>query len=53
MMRLFSRLRMESGTTTLLVTHVEAEAKRLATRVVTLGGPPARIVRDEPNDPAL
>lgn len=52
MMRLFKRLRGETGTTTLLVTHVEAEAERLASRVVRLGGPPARIVSDRPNAPA-
>ena len=43
MMRLFLRLRDEAGTTTLIVTHVEAEARRLADRIVTLGGQPARI----------
>ncbi len=53
MMHLFARLRRETGVTTLLVTHVEAEARRLATRVVTLGGPPGRIVADRPNRPAL
>lgn len=48
MMRLFVRLRDEARTTTLLVTHVEAEAQRLADRIVTLGGQPARITGEQP-----
>ncbi len=53
MMGLFARLRQETGATTLLVTHVEAEARRLATRVITIGGPPACIVGDRSNRPEL
>lgn len=48
MMTLFDRLRAESGAATLLVTHVEAEARRLGSRLVRLGGRPARIVEDRP-----
>ena len=43
MMRLFLRLRDGAGTTSLIVTHAEAAAQRLADRIVTLGGQPARI----------
>ena len=50
MMDLFAGLREGSGVATLLVTHVEAEAERLATRIVTLGGRPAAIVADRPNE---
>ena len=53
MMGLFVRLRRDAGTTTLLVTHVEQEAERLASRIVGLGGPPARVVSDRPNRPSL
>ncbi|QFU09118.1 Taurine import ATP-binding protein TauB [Rhodobacteraceae bacterium THAF1] len=53
MMTLFTRLKHETGVATLLVTHVEAEAERLATRVITLGGPPARIASDRRNAPKL
>lgn len=49
MMDLFARLREGSGAATLLVTHAEAEAKRLASRIVTLGGRPATIVADRQN----
>lgn len=49
MMDLFARLRRGSGVATLLVTHVEAEAERLATRIVTLGGRPAGIVAQRQN----
>lgn len=49
MMVLFARLRAAHGVTTILVTHVEAEAKRLASRIVTLGGSPARITGDVQN----
>lgn len=49
MMDLFARLRRGSGAATLLVTHAEAEAKRLATRIVTLGGRPATVVADRQN----
>ncbi|ETX14247.1 ABC transporter ATP-binding protein [Roseivivax halodurans JCM 10272] len=43
MMTVFEGLRAAEGTTTLLVTHAEAEAERLADRVLRLGGPPARL----------
>ncbi|MBY5935681.1 ABC transporter ATP-binding protein [Tateyamaria omphalii] len=46
MMALFLRLRAAYSVTTILVTHVESEAKRLASRIVTLGGQPATIVDD-------
>ncbi|WP_417525348.1 ABC transporter ATP-binding protein [Marinovum sp.] len=49
MMVLFARLRAAHGVTTILVTHVEAEAKRLASRIVTLGGSPARVTGDVQN----
>ena len=49
MMDLFARLRRGSGVATLLVTHVEAEAERLATRIATLGGRPATIVAERQN----
>lgn len=52
MMRIFARLRAETQTTTLFVTHVEAEARKLASRIVTLGGPPARIEGDRQNSGA-
>ncbi|MEO0931610.1 MAG: ABC transporter ATP-binding protein [Pseudomonadota bacterium] len=44
MMRLFMRLRDSRGVATVLVTHVEAEAQRMADRVVRLTGKPATIV---------
>lgn len=44
MMSVFETLRQGADIATLLVTHVEAEATRLADRVVRLGGSPARIV---------
>lgn len=44
MMDLFVSLREAQGVATILVTHVEAEARRLANRVVRLGGSPAVIV---------
>ena len=46
MMTLFTTLRAAHQVTTVLVTHVEAEARRLADRIVTLAGSPARIVSD-------
>ncbi len=49
MMRLFMALRESVTVTTILVTHVEAEARRLADRIVTLAGAPARIVSDVMN----
>ena len=48
MMALFEKLRDAHQVTTLLVTHVAEEAERLATRVITLGGKPARITSDAP-----
>ncbi|MGB0439510.1 MAG: ABC transporter ATP-binding protein [Paracoccaceae bacterium] len=49
MMQLFVRLRAAHQVTTLLVTHVEAEAQRLASRIVTLGGTPGQIISDVQN----
>ncbi len=49
MMALFAKLRAAYQVTTIIVTHVEAEAKRLASRIVTLGGSPGRITRDDQN----
>lgn len=46
MMTLFTSLRAKYGLATILVTHVESEARRLADRVVTLGGAPGRIISD-------
>lgn len=46
MMTLFTVLRDAHRVTTILVTHVEEEARRLADRVITLAGSPARIVSD-------
>lgn len=44
MMRLFETLREGSDVATLLVTHIEAEAARLADRIIRLGGTPARVL---------
>lgn len=52
MMELFAKLRAAHTVTTILVTHVEAEAQRLASRIVTLGGAPAQITRDIQNNGA-
>ncbi len=49
MMRLFVRLRERTGIATLFVTHIEDEAKRLASRIVALGGTPAGIVGERQN----
>ena len=49
MMELFARLRAKHATTTLLVTHSVDEAKKLASRIVTLGGRPATIQDDRQN----
>ncbi|MFQ6549119.1 ABC transporter ATP-binding protein [Aestuariibius sp. 2305UL40-4] len=46
MMALFERLRASRRVATVLVTHVEAEAERLADRIAVLGGSPARIVEE-------
>ncbi len=43
MMTLFETLRSGSTVTTLLVTHAESEAKRLASRIVHLSGSPATL----------
>ena len=49
MMSLFVRLRTARPLATLIVTHVEAEAERLASRILRLGGTPATIVEDRQN----
>lgn len=49
MMRLFARLRSVHRVTTLMVTHVEAEAEKLASRILKLGGSPATIVSERQN----
>lgn len=49
MMTLFARLRVAHGVTTVLVTHSMDEARALGSRIVTLGGSPARIVGDVQN----
>ena len=49
MMALFARLRAGSGVTSLLVTHDQGEAEKLASRIVTLGGSPATITGDVQN----
>ena len=52
MMDLFETLRRRRRLATLLVTHVAAEAERLATRILRLDGRPARIVADDQNSGA-
>ena len=47
MMALFQKLRERHRMATILVTHVQAEADRLADRVITLGGAPARIMSED------
>ncbi|MEO8243462.1 MAG: ATP-binding cassette domain-containing protein [bacterium] len=47
MMAVFTRLRATRPLATLLVTHVEAEARRLASRIIRLGGSPAVITDDQ------
>lgn len=49
MMALYARLRAQRATTTLLVTHSMEEARKLASRIVTLGGRPATIQDDRQN----
>ncbi|AHD11620.1 ATP-binding cassette domain-containing protein [Phaeobacter gallaeciensis] len=44
MMSLFAQMRDRHHTTTILVSHAEAEAQRLADRIVTLAGNPASLV---------
>lgn len=51
MMRVFGELRARHRITTLIVTHLEAEADKLALRVLTLGGVPARIVAERAGSP--
>jgi NitT/TauT family transport system ATP-binding protein len=46
MIGLFGRLRDSHQVTTVLVTHVAAEAQRLADRIVSLAGDPATIIDD-------
>ena len=46
MIQLFDTLREAHDVTTIIVTHVEAEAKQLASRIVTMGGAPGQIMRD-------
>lgn len=43
MMALFITLRDARDVATILVTDIEAEARKLANRIVTLGGQPAQI----------
>lgn len=52
MMALFAKLRAAHKVTTIIVTHVESEAKRLASRIVTLGGSPGQIISDVQNNGA-
>lgn len=49
MMTLFATLRARRDMATVLVTHAESEAHRLATRIVTLAGSPAQILSDASN----
>lgn len=44
MMSLFAKMRDRYGIATILVSHVEAEVRRLADRIVTLSGSPASLV---------
>ena len=52
MMELFATLRAAHQVTTILVTHVEDEAKKLASRIITLGGSPAKVTSDVQNNGA-
>ncbi|MFB2550520.1 ABC transporter ATP-binding protein [Ensifer soli] len=47
MMALLERLQSAQPSATLIVTHVEAEARRLAGRILRLEGRPARLVGDQ------
>ncbi len=49
MMALFTQLRATHQVTSILVTHVADEARKLATRIVTLSGQPAQITSDVQN----
>lgn len=50
MITLFKQLRDTYPVTTILVTHVEDEARQLADRIIALSGTPARITSDDWND---
>ena len=50
MMQLFETLRDTYQPATLLITHDQREAERLADRIVRLDGKPAAVVSDQPND---
>lgn len=52
MMTLFAELRTAHGVASILVTHVDAEARRLADRIVTIGDTPGRITSDTQLHPA-
>lgn len=52
MMGLFAQLRAARGVATVLVTHVAEEAAKLASRIVTLEGAPARITSERQNNGA-
>lgn len=52
MMTLFRRLRDARSVATILVTHVEAEARALATRILRLSGTPAVVTDQRPTPPA-
>ncbi|WP_119259189.1 ABC transporter ATP-binding protein [Shinella zoogloeoides] len=47
MMRVFEDLRAARPCATLIVTHVQAEAERLAGRILRLEGRPARLIEDD------
>lgn len=49
MMRLFARLRTRRRVASVLVTHVEEEAEKLASRIAHLAGAPARIASERRN----
>ncbi|GFE64218.1 ABC transporter ATP-binding protein [Litoreibacter roseus] len=49
MMHLFAQLRDAHHVATVLVTHVEAEAERLADRILALGGSPATLTAERQN----
>ncbi len=49
MMALFARLRARHKTATVLVTHSQSEAQKLASRILILGETPARIVKERQN----
>lgn len=49
MLGLTARLLATRDTATVIVTHSRAEAERLASRIVTVGGAPATIIADAPS----